>query len=366
MNKRVFLAKEDQYYSKLGIGKKVDIWEDGLRTSGDRGSYEWWYFDAEYNNGCRFVVIFYTKDRFDVKGPGKPTATLDVTLPNGQTICRTITEENKNIIDASRERCDVKIGDSFIKYQDGNYYIHFEDTLVQYDCVMKSTLPMYRPKTGYTFFGENENLYFGWLVPQPSAEASGQVKVNGLSMKLEGNGYHDHNWGNVQMDRIINHWYWCRAKIGPYTIVANDIISEKKYDYLRSATLFIAKNEEVLVEDENKIKIERNNTKEHNLTEKFIDNNITFIYVDENETKYTIEFIREKDIFASSLLNVMGLSYSEILFSVSRGINPTYLRCIGKARLTIESSKGKEVLESDALWEQMFFGNNKIAYIAKE
>ena len=229
MNERVFLAKDYSYYESLGLSKEIEIWEDGLRTSGDRNSYEWWYFDAEYTNGCKFVVIFYTKDRFDVKGSGKPTATLDVTLPNGQTICRTISENTK-MIDASKESCYVKIGDSFIKYENGSYHVHFKDELVQYDCVMKSDLSMYRPKTGYTFFGEDEKLYFAWLVAQPSAKVSGYVKVGGLSLELEGNGYHDHNWGNVEMNKIINHWYWCRAKVGPYTIIANDIIAEQKYD----------------------------------------------------------------------------------------------------------------------------------------
>ena len=362
MDNRVFLAKEERYYESLGISNRVEIWEDGIRTSGNKNSYEWWYFDAEYTNGFRIVTIFYTKDRFDVKGKGKPTATLDITLPNGQTICRTITD-NKKIIDASKERCYVKIDNSFIKYEDGSYYVHFKDDFIQYDCVMKSTVPMYRPKTGYTFFGEDEDLYFAWLVAQPSAKVSGYVKINELSCELEGNGYHDHNWGNVDMDRIINHWYWCRAKVGPYTIIANDIIAEKKYDYLRSATMFIAKNDRVLVEEDEKIKIERYDTKEHNLTKKFIDNNIRFIYKDDNGKKYTVEFIRQKDIFASSLLNVIGLTYSEILVAVSKEINPTYLRCIGKVRLIVESDNDREVFESDALWEQMFFGNNKTAYI---
>ncbi len=62
----------------------------------------------------------------------------------------------------------------------------------------------------------------------------------------------------------------------------------------------------------------------------------------------------------------MGLSYSEILLAISEKINPTYLRCVGNVRLTVESEEGKEIFESDALWEQMFFGNNKTAYISEK
>jgi predicted secreted hydrolase len=26
-------------------------WEDGIRTSGEKGTYEWWYFDAHLDDG---------------------------------------------------------------------------------------------------------------------------------------------------------------------------------------------------------------------------------------------------------------------------------------------------------------------------
>ncbi|MDX6211702.1 MAG: hypothetical protein QOF82_789, partial [Frankiales bacterium] len=33
-------------YERLGIRPHViKPWEDGMRTDGSRGTYEWWYFD---------------------------------------------------------------------------------------------------------------------------------------------------------------------------------------------------------------------------------------------------------------------------------------------------------------------------------
>lgn len=40
---------DDFHYNKLGLTRnKVELWEDGMRTDGSRGTYEWWYFDSSY------------------------------------------------------------------------------------------------------------------------------------------------------------------------------------------------------------------------------------------------------------------------------------------------------------------------------
>ena len=41
------------------LGTTVQKWEDGLRTSGENGELEWWYFDAKFNDGSLFVCYFY-------------------------------------------------------------------------------------------------------------------------------------------------------------------------------------------------------------------------------------------------------------------------------------------------------------------
>ena len=41
------------------LGPTVQKWEDGLRTTGENGELEWWYFDAKFNDGSLFVCYFY-------------------------------------------------------------------------------------------------------------------------------------------------------------------------------------------------------------------------------------------------------------------------------------------------------------------
>lgn len=47
-------------YKKLNLTNEVMIWEDGHRTSGKKGEYEWWYFDSKLNDGSSLVIIFFT------------------------------------------------------------------------------------------------------------------------------------------------------------------------------------------------------------------------------------------------------------------------------------------------------------------
>lgn len=41
---------DDYHYQKMGLTKDVvQIWEDGARVDGKKGSYEWWYYDSHFN-----------------------------------------------------------------------------------------------------------------------------------------------------------------------------------------------------------------------------------------------------------------------------------------------------------------------------
>ena len=40
------------------LGPVVEKWEDGLRTSGEKGELEWWYFDTKLGMDHYLFVIF--------------------------------------------------------------------------------------------------------------------------------------------------------------------------------------------------------------------------------------------------------------------------------------------------------------------
>lgn len=358
-----FLAKDQKYYDSLGIGRETAPREDGIRSTGKEGTYEWWYIDAEYSDHTKIVVVFYTKYRFDVKGPAHPTVTIDINFPDGKHISREVTDSEGKLIDASKDICDVKIKDCYIRYNKGNYEIRYKDGELTYDLLMKPTLPMWRPGTGHWYFGEKAEKYFAWFVAVPAARLTATLTMGKDIRKLNGMGYHDHNWGNEEMNKLFNHWYWSRAAFGEYTIIACDLVSEKKFGYTRLPVFMAAKNGKILDDNEQTLAITRADTVQHPVTKKFIDNTMTYVQKTADGTVYRIDLKRKSDLMAVNLLDVSTLSPFMIRVAKLIGANPTYIRTTGDATLTV-TEKGKEkTMKTGAIWEQMFFGSNKDAII---
>ena len=64
---------DDLHYRKLGLTRnKVGIWEDGMRTDGSRGTYEWWYTDMHFADGSIMVIIFFSKSPIEEKASAAP------------------------------------------------------------------------------------------------------------------------------------------------------------------------------------------------------------------------------------------------------------------------------------------------------
>ena len=56
-------AGSPEEFARLGLSpSRIEAWEDGARTDGGRGTYEWWYFDFSLDDGSTLVIVFLTKD----------------------------------------------------------------------------------------------------------------------------------------------------------------------------------------------------------------------------------------------------------------------------------------------------------------
>jgi hypothetical protein len=76
---------DNLHYEKMGLKRgEVELWEDGSRVDGSRGSYEWWYYDSHYPDGTVLVIFFYSKNPINVGGGVKPMATMELTFPDGR------------------------------------------------------------------------------------------------------------------------------------------------------------------------------------------------------------------------------------------------------------------------------------------
>jgi hypothetical protein len=92
---------------------------------------------------------------------------------------------------------------------------------VDVDFTLTADVPAWRPATGHMLFGPDEDLEFNWLPAVPQGTVRGSYTVDHVRHETTGVGYHDHNWGNVGMQKIIHDWYWGRGQAGPYTVIAS-------------------------------------------------------------------------------------------------------------------------------------------------
>lgn len=347
---------DQQHYDKLGlIPNQIQIWEDGARTDGSKGTYEWWYYDSHFPDGTVMVIIFYSKSPIEVNVPINPQATVELTLPDGT---KYYDEVHASIAESSyaTDRCDVRVGDSRFTGDLKHYDIVFRGEKIQATVALDGTIPAWRSQTGSILFGDKEEFYFAWLPAIPEGKAVADVTYEGGTLHLEGSGYHDHNWGNAIMLKLMHHWYWGRAKIGDYKVISSWITGEKKYGYKDFDVFMLAKGSEILGDNSNhtlKFLSTDEYVDEH--TAKPIYGKVIYEYTTESGELYRITYARQRDISSQNFIDL--LSGITKLGAKLIGFSGSYTRFEGEA--TIEKIADGRIIESvteKAVWELMYFG----------
>ncbi|MBR6709854.1 MAG: hydroxyneurosporene dehydrogenase, partial [Clostridia bacterium] len=338
--KKAIHPDDDLHYERMGLKRgTVELWEDGARVDGSRGTYEWWYYDSHYPDGTVLVLFFYSKMPISVDGPIKPIASMELTLPDG----RKFSEEVYATIEESHyatEQCDVKIGDCWCRGDLKHYDVVFRGKTMSATLTLDGTIRAWRSQTGSIFFGDNEEYYFAWLPAIPEGRAVADVTYDGgKTLHLEGSGYHDHNWGNVSMLKLMHHWYWGRAKIGDYKVISSWITGEKKYGYQEFDVFMLAKGGEILGDNANHtLKFLPQGRYIDEETGKPVYRQVIYEYTTESGDEYRITYDRRGDINKTCFVDVLPRPLG--LLAKLVGFDGGYLRFEGVA--TIEKFENGE------------------------
>lgn len=350
---------DDIHYKKLNLTRNtVELWEDGMRTDGSKGTYEWWYFDSHYPDGTILVIFFYSKSPIAVDGPIKPMSTIELTLPDGTKYSEEVHATIKESFYA-KDKCNIKIGNCTMQGDLKHYDIVFKGKTMQANVSLTNTVPAWRSQCGPILFGDNEEYYFNWLPATPEGKAIADVSYNGNELHLEGSGYHDHNWGNISMLKLMHHWYWGRAKIGDYKVISSWITAEKKYGYKEFDVFMLAKNDTILGDNSN-------HTLKFLPSEEYIDkhtgkpvyNKVVYEYITPDNELYRITYDRRSDIATQNFVDLLPTIVK--LAAKLIGFEGSYLRFEGTAMIEkIEGGKVIECIKEDsAVWELMYFGKS--------
>ncbi len=345
------------HYEKMGLTKGVvKPWEDGARTDGSIGTYEWWYTDAHFPDGTVMVIIFYSKLPINVNRPITPQATIELTLPDGTKYTEEVFASLEDSFYAT-DHCDVKIGDCRITGDLKHYDIVFKGKTIQATLSLDGTVPAWRSQTGSIFFGDKEEHYFAWLPAIPEGKAVADVTYNGNKVHWEGSGYHDHNWGNIIMLKLMHHWYWGRAKVGDYKVISSWITGEKKYGYKEFDVFMLVKGDKILGDNSNHtLKFLPTDEYIDQVTGKPVYGKVIYEYTTEDGEEYRIIYDRKKDIARQNFIDL--LSGIPKLGAKLIGFSGSYLRFEGV--VTVEKLQNGQVIERvsepSAVWELMYFG----------
>ncbi len=210
-------------------------------------------------------------------------------------------------------------------------------------------------------FGIEKEKLFNWVVAIPQGKVDLTYTHDNETVVTSGSCYHDHNWGNISMAKLFNNWYWSRAEIGPYNIIASEMISEKEFNNDNIVVFNISKDGKTIADNGARVKLYRTYGKMHPVFNKDISDDLLFIYNNpDDEYRYELYLIKEKiieeiDILEDSL-GSKGFKY--FLAKTITGFDGAYFRFAGKSEIKV--FKANKLIEkhssATAVWELMYFG----------
>jgi hypothetical protein len=220
-------------------------------------------------------------------------------------------------------------------------------------------VPAWRPQTGHLLFEEDGHRYFAWLPSVPQGRVEAALTIGGHTTTHTGVGYHDHNWGNVDMMKVMNNWYWGRAQVGPYTVIACYLTAEKRYGFTGLPIYLLAKDGRIIADDCTKVSFEAAETTIDEGTGKPVSDLLTYTYADSDSDTTVVTWRRDKTILRDEFIDDVG-GWKHLAAKVI-GFDGAYLRFSGTVEVQRTSSSTptkNETQQGDALWELMYFGKN--------
>ena len=344
---RIYLGKSDypDFNPTLQanqLGDTVLLYEDGLRTSGLNKEYEWWYFDAKLDDGSIAVVYFWKINTIkDIYYIG-----VNYNKPDGTEYKKIKFFKSKDTF-FSTDSCNVQYKENSFIGNLKNYEIKISPKDFDgfgLDLTLNSKISAYRPQDGIISAGGD---YFAWLAAVPNGNVSGTLTFENKQYKITGNGYHDHNWGNIELQKLFDNWLWFRGTVGEYTVIGYELNTTSSRGGYSIPGIFIADSTGIIYENYGQNGI---------FTSK--ENLITDLYKYNNEPLFSKLKIITKDGFYLeiegldvienlNLFDVNNIPLLSNLFQLSK-IDPYYTRYKSKVVLQLPdglSYEGEGVLE---------------------
>ncbi len=221
---------------------------DAQHPYDNRFYWEWWYFDAAFDDGHRCVLELQTPNIVNMFNQDEAAMLFNVYTPEGVEY-NNIVPFPADMWSSSTATCDVAIGDNTIKGFYPEYKVKFSHENRACDLTFTTLIPGWTRGTGAIMFGTPaKNNLFGWVVAQPRARGEGTLTVDGRDHVVSGIGYHDHNWGSGFLPLYVSHWIWGRLSTERFTMIFADISTTRKCGGYSVPLVFLALDDKIVLE----------------------------------------------------------------------------------------------------------------------
>ncbi len=347
-------ATSEDDYRRLGLSPDVVAWEDGARTDGGRGTFEWWYFDAHLDDGATLVVVFLDKDFTQPRRPLSPQVRINLDLADGRSLEK-VQSFPPEAYSAATDHADVGIAGNRFSGDLHEYRITAAIDEVSIDVTLTGEVPPWRPATGHVYFGADRAHYFAWLPSVPKGRARVSYRIADEVHETTGVGYHDHNWGNAALPTLIHDWYWARGQAGPYSVITAYQTTHERYGYTPITSFMLARDGRVVAGDAGKVEFSREDVYTDEKTGKPVANVVRYRYEDGDDT-YVVTYTRQEDLTRNQLID--GVHGVKRVAATLARFDGAYLRFSGEC--SVEHFRGGTLVEQfadRAIWELMYFGH---------
>jgi predicted secreted hydrolase len=345
--KQVIPGIQEEMLEHEGLTQDVVLWEDGLRADTGPGHFEWWYFDAHLQDGSTAVIVFMTKSLINRRSPLRPGVQVTITRPDG-TKETALSFFAPNQFSASCESCDVHIADSWVRGDLHRYELHVEVDGLAADLTFTGRVPPWRPGVGKNYYTADLSRYFAWLPAIPFGDVEGTLTYDGQTHAVQGHGYHDHNWGNVDLPTVMSHWYWGRADVGDFHTIFVEQVSTKKYGSQKLPVFMLAQGNRILIGDGRPLTLQLADWQTHSCGRQY-PRRLDFHWRGEEGTVH-LALRRPQQIEATRLLTALPRWKQRLLGWL---VNPYYFRFNAELELRIDLDDVQAVERGSALYEMM-------------
>jgi predicted secreted hydrolase len=220
--------------------------DDAMHSSDNKDYYEWWYFDARMENGYSCVATFHWLNAFI--RPHIPTVQLFIYTPEGKKHIGMAALKVDECF-SSPSKCDVKMGENFARQENNIYQIRLHARNLGVELTYHRCIPGWKQNgTGYLY--DNGTQKQGWIISAPRSDVEGKLFINGETINVRGQGYHDKNWGNSNIYDCFSGWYWGRLYDSQFTLIYYWLFPADNTEHIISRLLLAKDNKPILISND--------------------------------------------------------------------------------------------------------------------